>query len=265
MDPSGDAGKEARRRSEETASFANDENANDASSTRERSARSSRSSVCAIPSFARRRRACSCCRCSASRGWFATFWFGGRAFGSAPETSRRLAAPRSRSSHCCIGVRCVCHRGTSDEGCVGARRDLPASGPSPKSAGRARSPESTAAGTPVGRGGGTASREPPAPSPSDASRPSRNESVSEATSNLAAGTNPAWRDIAALHVRGSRVSRFQASRGVCLTHPRSGRRVACAGTPSRASRELRGRCEFGSGGTGTDVSVLRCVSLGVRF
>ena len=83
--------------------------------------------------------------------------------------------PRSRSSHCCIGVRCVCHRGTSDEGCVGARRDLPASGPSPKSAGRARSPESTAAGTPVGRGGGTASREPPAPSPSDASRPSRNE------------------------------------------------------------------------------------------
>mmetsp|Transcript_15745 Transcript_15745/g.66329 ORF Transcript_15745/g.66329 Transcript_15745/m.66329 type:complete len:345 (+) Transcript_15745:1848-2882(+) len=205
----GDAGEETSL-SLYSRSAANDENVASAFSffsTRFRAARSSRSSVCVIPSFARSRRACSCCRCSASRGWFATF----RARRSGAEVfpaSRRLAAPRSRSSHCCIGVRCVCHRGTSEEGCVGARCDAPRD-PPPKSAGRARSPESTAAGTLVGRGGGTASREPPSPSPSDASQPSRNESVSEATSNLAAGMNPARRDIAALHVGDSRASRFQ--------------------------------------------------------
>ena len=152
--------------------------------------------------FARRRRACSCCRRSAGRGWFATFCSadvhsgalqrrheGSRRAAELPLLQHRGEEVRLPSRHVRRRVR---RRGAT---CLPPvrRRNPRGARARPRAPPRGR-PWGAAAGPRPGTAGPVAVGRLP--------RPSRNESVSEATSNLAAGTNPAWRDIAALHVRG---------------------------------------------------------------
>ena len=83
------------------------------SARRTASAESNESMVSNIAILDFCKRAKSCCRCTRSRGFmrfvaFVKFLF------------RSRFCPRS--SQCCIGVKCVCHRGKSRVGCVGAPR-----------------------------------------------------------------------------------------------------------------------------------------------